>query len=76
MLAFEVIDKKLAAIKLAVTSFVADKLFDARLPVTVTAPKLVFPPELVAVSASHARALDSPSVGHTYNVLSLVLYQS
>jgi hypothetical protein len=76
MLAFEVIDKKLADITLDVISFTADKLFDERLPVTVTAPKLVLPPELVAVSANQASAFDSPSVGHTYNVLSLVLYQS
>jgi hypothetical protein len=60
ILALEVIDKKLADIKLAETSLTAEKLLADAFPVIVTAPKLVLPPELVAVSANQASAFDSP----------------
>ena len=53
----------------------AVKLFAVALPVILTAPNVVFPPELVEVRASHANAFDSPSVGHTFNVAVEESYQ-
>ena len=51
-------------------------LFARILPETVMAPKVVEPPDAVEVSDNQANAFDSPSVGQTYSVLLLVLYQS
>ena len=51
-------------------------LLATRFPVTVTDPNVVAPPPEVDVNDNQARALASPSVGHTYNVLLFVLYHS
>ena len=46
----------------------ADRFPAARLPVTLTAPNVVVPPELVADSDNQARAFDVPSAGQIYIV--------
>jgi hypothetical protein len=63
-------------VALDVISFVAAILFDWIFPDTFIAPNEVVPPDDVEVSDNQARALGSPSVGHTYSVESFVLYQS
>ena len=50
------------------TSLVAVKLFELALPVTLTEPNVVFPPEVVEVNDDQFAEFDSPSVGHTFNI--------
>ena len=75
IVAFAEIVKYPAVNAFAVTSLVAVKLFAVALPVILTEPNVVLPPDAVDVNDSHARAFVSPSVGQTFNVVLDVSYQ-